>query len=154
MPTLKAYLLRETAIGAVINAVLSLAMFLLVFGIHAARIPVWGPGQFAFDFLPQSFGVSFMSTLMPGLIARRNLAGGRIAPVAGRPRLPRHLILRALLVGCIVAVICSLLWNFLLRLSGIQEIAWLPALIIKVAYGAILGSAVTPPTLLDILRQQ
>ena len=63
----KVIVLRETAISMAINAGLSLAFFLVAFGL-AAPIAM---ASFAFDFLPQAFMISLMGSLVPGLLVRK-----------------------------------------------------------------------------------
>ena len=78
-----AYIRRETRISMAINAMLSLLIFLAVFGL---RQPVksWGVGQWVFDFLPQSFMIALMSVLIPGMLARQKLQKGALRPVSHR----------------------------------------------------------------------
>jgi hypothetical protein len=64
---------REAAIGFAINATLSLAFFLGIFGV-VARSLTWGaPDALGLDFVPQSIAVALMSALVPSLIARKRL---------------------------------------------------------------------------------
>ena len=144
------YLARETLISALINGAISVTFFLGVFG-RSDPVTVWGIGNFAFDFLPQSFAVGFMATLVPGLLCRRwMLSGGNRAASLIRPTVG-SVFSRALLhgfaaVGAGVALCSLALW-----LSGVHTIPNAPAFVLKVAYGAALGAVVTWITLRRML---
>lgn len=72
-------LLRETLISMVINGALSLIFFLIMFDVRAVvPLNLLGP-----DFLPQSFMVSLMGSLVPGLLMRKRY-GGAARPVIRR----------------------------------------------------------------------
>ena len=77
-------LVRETAISMAINGVLS-AVFYFAFFHGLAKVPVWGVGNYAFDFVPQSFMVALMGTLVPGLLTLKARAKlGLSSPGAGQ----------------------------------------------------------------------
>jgi len=134
------HLLKESAVSAAINALISAAFFFGFFSINA-QIPVWGLQGYAFDFVPQSFAVSLMSAFMPGLLTRKRL---KESPVGGG-RLPsvRGVFVAALLWAVAGLVVGAGLAALVLKLSGIGVVAGTPALFIKVVYGAFLGAIVT-----------
>lgn len=146
------YIAAETRVSMAINAVLSAAVFVAVFGL-AAPAPVWGMGGYVTDFGPQSFMIALMATLVPGALTRRRLRSGAVQPLAGTSRLPASLLLRALLLGLVAAVFGTALFAGILNLVGVAAIAPVSALIAKVAYGALLAAIVTPVGLLAVLRQ-
>lgn len=80
----QSYIRRETGVSIVINSVLSLLFFFLVFGMDDP-IPVWGMGQWVFDFLPQSFMIALMSTLVPGYLTAKKLKAGQLSYTDYRP---------------------------------------------------------------------
>lgn len=139
-PAHRRYLLAETVIAAVINAVLSVAFFFLVFG-RAATVPVAGAGGLIVDALPQSFMVAAMSTMVPTLLTRRRVAAGKIGPLPSGPRLPRHGLMRALAVGMAVAAVAGLAHLLVLPLTAAHW-TFVNALGFKIVYGALLGAAV------------
>lgn len=143
---IEAYIRRETCISMAINAMLSLLIFLALFGL---RQPVksWGVGKWVFDFLPQSFMIALMSVFIPGILVRRKLKKGALAPVPHRSLLPRNLLARALIVAVASAGVGTALVAGLVWLTGMETIAPIPALLLKVTYGAILALIVTPPAL-------
>lgn len=153
---MQAYILRETIISMVINSLFSLAFFLLVFG-HAAPVPVWGIGAYAFDALPQSIAIAVMSTLVPGAITLKRLRSGSIiapSPMAllSSPIFPRNIWLRACVMALLAAVLGGLFNSTILLVLGQESLPWWPALLGKLAYGAALAGLVTPPALRAALR--
>lgn len=122
-------LLREAAISAAINAVLSIVFFILVFGTSVA------PGLAALgqDFLPQAFMVSLMGSLVPALLMRRQL-GGAIGPV----------VLRAIAFALLGAAIAGGAAYWLCALHGAATLPIAPALTVKALFGAVLGAIVAP----------
>lgn len=119
---------REAAIGFAINAVLSLAFFVGIFGL--AQHPL-GWAQLAPDFVPQSIAVALMSALVPALVARGKL-GGAVRPV----------LLRAVVFaigGAVLGVVLMLLAGA----AALPPIAWGTALALKMLYGGSLGALVT-----------
>lgn len=137
------YIRRETAISIVINVAISLALFVLIFG-RSEAIAVWGPGNYAFDLIPQSFMVALMSVLVPGALAARKLRAQQVEHSLARSRLPANRVVRALvLAGSAAASILVIVWP-LLAFSAIEQIGWWPALISKLAIGGLVAAAVTP----------
>lgn len=119
---------REAAIGFGINAVLSLAFFVGIFG-FARHSLAWS--ALAPDFVPQSIAVTLMSALVPALIARGKLGGG-VRPV----------LLRAAIFavgGTVLGVVLMLLTNA----AAPRSIGWGTALGVKMLYGGALGALVT-----------
>lgn len=119
-------IVRETIVSIVINLVITAGFFFALFGLGGAA-DSWTYGR---DFLPQSFMVALMGSLIPGLLVRRG-SGLRIAPVIGRAVL---LAVCALAVGLVAWGICA-------RIGSVPPG---PALLIKLAYAAILSAVVTP----------
>jgi hypothetical protein len=137
------HIARQTAISIVINMVLSAFFFLLLFG-GQEFVAVWGVRGLAADFVPQSFMITLMSVLMPGLASERKLRAAQLIPLAEGTRLPRHVGLRALVLAVPAALAGGAGMAAVLGLAGVDAIAWAPALGFKIAYGGLLGSIVTP----------
>jgi hypothetical protein len=143
MNEVTSYVRRETRVSIAINAVLSLAFYVLFFG-TSGRAAIGGIGGLAFDFIPQSFAITLMSALVPGVLTMGKLACGQLAPQPGRSPLPSSLLLRSLflaagaaLAGTVVALIVVLGW-------GSSTLAWHAGAAVKILYGALLASVVTP----------
>lgn len=134
---------REAAIGFAINAVLSIAFFLGIFGLAVRPLSWAAPDALAIDFVPQSIAVALMSALVPALLVRKRLA--LAVPV-------RAIILRAL--GC--ALVGAVLGGALAALAqagGNASIAWGAALVLKLLYGGLLGAAITTLVLKKTMRR-
>ncbi|MBA15310.1 MAG: hypothetical protein CMN73_03035 [Sphingomonas sp.] len=140
------YIRRETFISMMINGALSAAFFLLIF-VWFSPVPLWGIGNWIFDFLPQSFMIGLMSTIVPGAITKKRLRDGTVRPSGAQTRLPQSLILRALLLAAASALIGTAAIAAIAALTGAAEIGWSEAFALKVLYGIILAAIVTPPGL-------
>lgn len=140
------YVRRETAVSIVINSALSALFFWLVFG-GVDPVPVWGMGNWVFDFAPQSFMIALMSTLVPGALTAKAIRAGKIAPAGSPSRLPGGLVKRALLLALLSAAGGTLLVALCATASGVASISAMTGLVLKVGYGALLAIVVTPPGL-------
>ena len=151
--SLRAYLRAETGLSIAINMVLSLVFFLIVFGL-APSIPVAGIGGYAFDFLPQSFMIALMSTLMPGIITAGRIRSGRIrgAPVAGEAQSVGALIRRSVLTAAAALLIGVVIAAVLLAVATSVALTWGWALFAKLLYGGLLAAIITPIGLRVALR--
>jgi len=140
------YVRRETCVGMIINAIMSLLIFLAMFDVRRP-VETWGIGQWVFDFLPQSFMVTFMSVLIPGALAHQKVRKGVLAPEPHRSILPRNLMVRALVMAVASAIIGTAMVAGLVWLTGAEAIAPTYALILKATYGTVLALIVTPLSL-------
>ena len=138
-----AYIRRETRVSIAINAALSAAFFAALFGFDGP-VPVWGAGGFVADFAPQGFMVGLMATVVPGLLARRARATGRLAGLSGSAPSPAPIALRAVLCGVIGAGAGVAMAALALGAGGQAALAWFPALVAKIGFGAILAGLATP----------
>lgn len=130
-----AALARETTISVVINCALTAAFYFLLFhGVEA--VPIWGVGNFAFDFGPQTFMIALMGTMVPGLIASRKFRSSAT---------PKTKIIQRALVVAVVALIvgCSITTASLWLLSS-DVVAFNQGLKAKILYGGALAAIVTP----------
>lgn len=136
VPTLSAAALaRETAISVAINCTLTAVFYFLLFqGVE--KVPIWGLGKYAFDFLPQTFMVALMGAMAPGLIALRTL---RLAKPTRA-----QIIRRALAFACIAVIVGCSMVTAGLWLSGMETILFEYGLAAKLAYGGLLAAIVTP----------
>ena len=136
------YLARETLVSAAINAVISVGFFLLVFR-GGDPILVWGIGNYAFDFVPQSFAIGLMATLVPGLQCRKAIVEGRIAGSSAAPAAPRAVVARSVRNAILAVLAGAGACVLVLWVTGADAIARNPAFLVKVLYGAVLGALVT-----------
>jgi hypothetical protein len=124
----KALIVRETALSVLINTVLSVLFFLLVFGPSA---PV-EPAAFGRDFLPQSFMIALMGSLVPTLILGRR-TGAAVRPI----------ILRALAFAVGGTFVGGGAF-FAISVGFSGSLGPMAGLIIKAIYGGVLAAIVTP----------
>lgn len=137
-----AYVAREAAISSVINAAISAAFFLVVFG-FGATVPVWGLGNFVLDLVPQTFAVVFFASFVPSLLANRAISAGKIAAVSIAPAAALTVFKTAVVQATAAVIVGVAIWAAFLWLAGTQEITATTAFAIKVIYGALLGASVT-----------
>lgn len=141
----------EVIVNSVLSAVLSAGFVYLIFG-GRERAPTWGLDGVAFDFVPMTFAIAFMMTIGLTLYTRRRAAQGKAPLLAGHPRLPRILPLRALgnallLLAALVPPAILLLW-----LAGRRDWAYAEIMAMKVLYGALVAAVVTPLIITEALR--
>lgn len=146
------HLRREMLASAGINAIFSLAFFALVFGF---RRPVTNPGigNYAFDFIPQSFAIGLMASLIPCLLASRAIRLGRL-PGSGRSGLAPLAIARLSLAMAGGSAAIGLALALLVGSVGPDQVSLAPALLCKLGYGAVLGAIVTRTALSRALPTQ
>lgn len=137
-----AYLRTEILIGVVINAVLSIVFFAIVFGLRAP-VAVGGVTGYAADFLPQSFMIGLMGTLVPGAITKARLGRGVIVPADHTSRLPVSIALRSVLLALLGMLIGAVVGGVLALVAGGALFQVLPAVLAKCLYGGLLGGVIT-----------
>jgi hypothetical protein len=137
------YIRRETVTSVIVSSVLSILLFFVVFG-GIDPVPVWGAGGWVRDFVPQSFMIALMTTLVPGVLARRQIRAGAVAATAGETRLPRNLLARALVLAAAAAVIGTVVVAAVVLAAQQPAVPFAIAVILKAAYGAALAAVITP----------
>jgi hypothetical protein len=143
------YLARETGVSAVVNGLISVGFFAGTFG-RIDPIPVWGTGNYAFDFVPQSFAVAFMSVLVPGFLARKAIGAGKFGDCVA-PH-PRTIAVRSLSTALVALLMGAGAMALLLRCTGWHEVPSGPAFAFKIVYGALLGAFITLRTVARMTR--
>ena len=142
----RAALLRQEKVMAIVmNGLISIGFFFLVFGWHPAS-----SRALALDFLPQSFGVTFLGSLVPSLITYGRISRGKVVaagPVPGKLGHLFRIVMAALLAIVVFGGAAALLT---IRFAP-PNVDPLPALIVKTIYGASLGRLMTPPMLRSVL---
>lgn len=143
----RAYIRKETAISAVINIAIGAAFFILLFR-GQANVPLWGTSGLILDCVPQGFMVGLMSVLPPCLITRHRLRNGLVAPISGSmPRLPRSLLLRALMMAVLTLAALTALAALLASAFDVKSLPFTLALVLKALVGGVVALLVTPPAL-------
>jgi hypothetical protein len=137
------YLIFETAMSGLCNAILNLAAAFALF--HGrGRIPATGPGSLLMDSIGETFLVTCLSMLIPSLIARHRRQAGTLPTYVDRPSIASgNLYFRAIVMGLLftcVLVPCS---GFLLPRIFPGGVSFGNVLLFKTLYGAVLGSTAT-----------
>lgn len=139
---------RETLASMGINAVLSAAFFLGVFGAEVRPLAFADPDNLARDFLPQGGVIALMATLVPSLLVRRALrAAGRDVPSV------RQILGQAVLSIAGGLAVSALLMFACLYGPG-AGMGWTLAFAMKVLFGGLLGTLVTDRSLRRLYRAE
>ena len=142
---------RETLVSALINGMISLGFFLLVFG-FGGTILVWGIGNYAFDFLPQSFAVAFFASFVPSLLTRKALLAGKVVSATRSVPTTGSLLVKSIQLGIAAAIVGAGIWAAVFWASGTTTIQPIPAFTLKIIYGAAMGALVTRRRLQAMLK--
>ncbi|MGZ8347564.1 MAG: hypothetical protein ACXWUP_10695 [Allosphingosinicella sp.] len=137
---LRAYLVRETAISVLINVAISAFMTWLLFG----GANVAARGDVLVDFVPQTFIVALMGSLVPGAIARRQVRRGAIPRRHVPPSRPRSLILRSLIAALAATLIFGALGTVLVLALFDESVPFAQLMMLKCGYGGLVALVVTP----------
>jgi hypothetical protein len=126
-----------------INGALSALFVFLIFG-GRDQVELWGMHGLALDFVPQTFIIAFMATLVPSAITRKAVRNGRVS--SDRPlwlKLPRRLLVRSLSVATFVSAITIPFAITAVEFASDGHLSFATILPMKVAYGACLACVVT-----------
>jgi hypothetical protein len=142
---MRRYIALETAISVVINVGFSALFFFLVFG-RTEQIALWGPGGFAFDYFPQTFMITLMSVIVPTILTRKRALAGKVTrrESAFSNRLPRNVVLRALLLAAVAAVLLGAVAVFITDSLWSGQPTHSDLRLLKMAYGAVVAAIMTP----------
>ena len=135
---------RETGISIVINMLFSAAFFAAMFGFQRPA-EIGGTSGLGADFLPQSFMVALMSSLIPSLIVRAKLA--LVMPTVGQ------VLVQSLAIATLAAVVTLCGAWLLIASAGSVSLAPSAALLTKLGFAAALSAIVTPLSLIKLLRK-
>lgn len=139
---------RETAISVLINTAISALMTWLLFGGAEGGVE---RGAVLLDFVPQTFMVALMGSLVPSAIAVRTR---RKAAHVNAPAVPAgRLILRCILIALLATVVLGGIGaTLVIALCG-TRIAFPNLIFMKMAYGALVAAVVTPIALSRALSE-
>lgn len=137
------YLVKESAISALINAVFSIVFVFIIF-YPTTQIAVFGAQGLIVDAIPQSLAITFMATLIPTLVTRSRKRNGVIAASDERRTwLPKNAVIRALTLAILIALLAVVVHFVLFSLIALDTVNFTYAAVAKVIYGALLGALVT-----------
>lgn len=136
--TVSTLIIRETLISIVINCGISVGACLLVFGLDRP-VPA---SPLAWNFLPQSFMIALMGSLVPALLLRKRLN-------AGVGDIVRCSIAMAIGAAVIIGGVAAVLTQMLVE----RSMAAGSVLLLNATFGAILAALVTPSALIVLARK-
>ena len=136
------YIARECLVSAVINALMSTVAFVVVFGLGRAA-PIVMARSFAADFAIQGGMVAFAATAIPGLLARRAAAQGRIDPRSVGALSASDLLRRTLGAAVLAAVASAAAWSAGLAVFSVTAVFVFAGAACKAGYGAALAVCCT-----------
>ena len=140
---LRAFLIRETAVSMAINATLSALFVFLMFG-RKDQVGLWGFDGMAVDFVPQTFIIAFMATLVPSALTRKAINKGKVERTAGpQSILPRNLVVRSLSIAALVSSVAIPSAILIIALASSGSMTFTALLPMKIAYGAGVACIVT-----------
>ncbi len=154
MKSRSSYIRTETIISICINTVLSLGFVFFVF--HGqARIPVLGAHGIVSDLVPQTFMVTLMGCLIPGLLTRKRLLAGDLAWLdhgleIGVGQVVVTAFIAAIVVTVVIVGIC---WTLLPHVIA-GGLSFGHLVIAKVIFGASLAAFMTPWAIRRLLRSR
>jgi hypothetical protein len=151
MSSRRQYVVTETLISVVINTVLSVGFVVALFHGAARILPTGGHGMIV-DMAPQTFMVTLMSCLVPGLLTRSRHAGGKLGwHQQTTQAIVAHIWLRALgtalLLACIVVAVS---WAVFPHVFA-DGVSFGALLIGKAIFGMVLAALVTPWAISKVL---
>ena len=147
------YILIETIISAVLNAIVGTLFVFLMFG-GMPQIGLWGEAGLAFDLVPTVFMITLMTTIALTLITRSRIAAGKVARAAPVSGLPSNPIVRGLLFAVAAALTIAPVSAAILYAIWPVTGDWTfnTVLVFKIAYCALLGLLITPTIVRHALR--
>lgn len=156
---LRHFLIAETVIATLVNAVIMAVMTWLVFS-GRGRIPVWGGDGLVFDMLPSSaLPVFAMAVILPALLRIRHNRGERL-PACDLSELgvwtralpkgvvPLGLVLAITWAALFVSVGTAMLW-----ITGWNDLSLWSVVLVKALFGALLGGTAAPFIMLPALAR-
>lgn len=152
MPERKSYLVRETAIGAVINLAIGTAFFFGIFG-GQTEPQVWGAKGLIVDCVPQGFMIGLMSIIPAMLITSKRVKAGLYFDdlSAGRDFLPRNVFVRGVTVAVLSMIALVAVAAGLALATGVQSLPFWVAFGLKCLPALVIPAIVIPPALVVAL---
>lgn len=139
------YIVKETLIGSIINALFSITFFVAMFR-GQMTLTLGGFSALTMDFLPQAFFVGLFAVLPASLLTRKRLRAGTISSTLASKRfpLPQSLPVRIVCMTLGALAVFGGGAVFILSFADPIEISFTMGLILKAAYGVLITSIMTP----------
>lgn len=138
------YILKETLISTIINALFSIAFFAALFH-NEPELIFGGMSGLTMDFLPQTFFVGLFAALPSSLLTLKRLRIGTLSPSGMKSvPLPSQLPVRIISLALGSLILFGGGAVLLLSLSGPMEVSFASALVIKAVYSILITIIITP----------
>ena len=132
----------QLAVSAVLNAVFSAGFVVLLFG-GMEQVGLWGMDGLAFDLVPTTFMITFITTLVLTIVTR-NAAHQGLTPLPEPHRLPSSVLLRAAALGAGAVILLVPPMVLVLWLVWNGDWSYGSVMVFKIIYGVALGFVVIP----------
>ncbi len=147
------YLTVETISSGICNGVLNLIAAYAIFHTHP-HVPLDGKGGVVQDSIGETFFVTWLSTLVPLLIARSRRKAGHLPTRTDVPSVPAgNAYLRSFLVGLLFTAAFAVCNAFFLPRIFPGGASFRGELLFKTVYGTVLGAIATFLILHRALRE-
>ena len=138
------YILKETLISSIINALFSIAFFVAMFH-NQPELTLGGTSGLTMDFLPQAFFVGLFAALPSSLLTVKRLRTGAVSPdEKKRLPLPQSLPVRLVCLTLGSLIVFGGGAVLILSLSSPMELSFAAALAVKAVYGILITIIITP----------
>jgi hypothetical protein len=138
------YIAVEMVISCVVAVLFSAGFTLALFG-GQQQVELWGRHGLAIDTVPHTLGILLPAVLVPTLITRRRVSNGKVDGLRSASAwVPRHLLLRTLLLATSGLAVFGGLLVVALELSKVSSLPFATVLVLKIVYGALVALAATP----------
>ena len=137
------YLVVETAMSALSNAILNFAAAYAIFH-RRGRVPATGPKSLLMDLIGETFLVVALSMLVPWLIARHRRRAGTLPLLSNNGHVPKgNIYVRSIVVGLIFTCILVPCNALLLPRMFPNGVSFGSVLLFKTLYGTVFGAFAT-----------
>jgi hypothetical protein len=140
------FLLLDNGVGPfVANLLINGVIAWLLFR-NATHVPLFGQSSIAGDTIATAFLLPAITCLIVTPLARARVRCGKLAAAAeaGSRRVPRNMIVRAVMIGLIGLVLFAPVTLLLFRAAGIDALTPAHFIVFKAMFAAIEGTLVTP----------
>jgi hypothetical protein len=159
-PIHRSFLLKETILGVVINAIICGVITFFMFR-SKEIILLWGKDGLFFDLIPTLFFMTFCMTLGMTSATRARIQRGK-APAAPWHRsehallrfVPAMLVIRAVVFGVLALVILLPATTGLLMVFEAFSLTFQGMLLLKIFFGALIGFLLTPVIVLAAMADK
>ncbi len=142
--TVAKYLAVETAMSALCNGILNFGAAYAIFHAHSAIPTTAGPHSLLRDSIGEAFIASFLSVLVPSLLARKRMREGTLPVRQRATRVPaRNPYVRSLLIALLFTAFFVPVNALLLPRLYPESVSLRDIVLFKTVFGTLLGGLAT-----------